>query len=67
MIFEPVSDENEMVLLISDSTINVCGVVFLEISNVFRYKIRDKNVYNTSEMFYRVETEEAGPPKSSKI
>lgn len=52
-------NENEMVLQISKSTNNMSGVVFVQVTNsLFYYKIRDKHVYNTTEMFFESKGEE---------
>lgn len=57
-----------MVLEISTSNENISGIVFLEISDtMFRYKIRDKNIYDTDELFFETESKQIGPPETGIV
>lgn len=57
-----------MVLEISTSNENISGIVFLEISDtMFRYKIRDKNIYDTDSMFFETESQQIGPPETGTV
>lgn len=56
-------NENALVKEIANNeTAKSVGVVFLKMTEeVLEYKIRDKNVWNTSELFVKAESEQNGP------
>lgn len=56
-------NENVLVKEIANNeTVKSVGVVFLKITeDILEYKIRDKNVWNTSELFVKAESEQNGP------
>lgn len=45
----------------ANATSSEVGIVILEYSNIFRYKIHDTHQYNTSEMFFESGSEQEEP------
>lgn len=59
--YYPVEDENIIVWYMTRSEKKAVGVVFINTTNTFQYKIRDKNEWNTGELYVQTESQENGP------